>query len=41
MMELLKSFNTTFGLPWKDRKSSYQVRKILAHFFNLVFIIFG
>ena len=31
----LKIFNTIFWPQWKDRRSSYRVRQILAHFCNL------
>ena len=34
-----KVFNIEFGLPWKDSKSSYQVRQILALFCQLVALI--
>ena len=33
------SFNTKFWSQWKDRKSSYQVREILALFCNLIALI--
>ena len=36
-----KSFNTKFEPQWKDGKSSYQVRQILALFCNLVALILG
>ena len=32
------TFNTKFGPQWKDQKSSYQVRQILAIFSNLTAI---
>ena len=34
--QIQKSFNTIFGPQWKDQKSSYQVRQMLALFCNLV-----
>ena len=36
-----KAFNTKFGPQWKDRKSSYQVRQVLAVFCKLVALISG
>ena len=34
-------FNTKFGTQSKDRKSSYQVREILAIFSNIIALILG
>ena len=34
-----KSFNTKFRPQWKDRKSSYKVRQILARSCNLIALI--
>ena len=36
-----KAFNTKFEPQWKDQKSSYQVRQILALFRKLVALILG
>ena len=36
-----KPFNIKFGPQWKEWKSSYQVRQILALFCNLVDLILG
>ena len=30
------AFNIKFGPQWKDRKSSYQVRRMFAHFSKLI-----
>ena len=36
-----RSFNIKLEPQWKDRKSSYQVRQILALFCNLIALILG
>ena len=36
-----KSFNTTFGPQWKDKKRSDQVRQISTLFCKLVALILG
>ena len=35
------SFNIKFRPQWKDRKSSYQQRQILALFYKLIALILG
>ena len=39
--QTLKAFNSKFELHWKDQKSSYQVRQVLAHFCKFVKLILG
>ena len=34
-------FNTKFGPQWKNPKGSYQVRKVLAIFSNIIALILG
>ena len=41
LKQSLNIFNSKLGHQWKDRKSSYQVRQILATFSNLVALILG
>ena len=41
LKETWKSFNKKFWPPWKDRKSSYQVKQILAFVCNLIVLILG
>ena len=41
LKQIWKSFNTKFWPQWKDRKSRYEVRQILALFCNLTALILG
>ena len=41
LKESWNSFNTKFQPQWKARKTSYQVRQILALFFYLIALILG